>query len=98
MDMSNLMREFESKKEHSYKQLLGQEFESLSQEARENPEIAAYLDLRLTKEEAIGYFISAAHASGLDDTQITKIWTEMEIHFMNMSPEKARRIYAKRWL
>lgn len=96
--MPKLINEFENKKKDFYHQLLGKDFEKLCSEARNDPETAAYLDLRITKEEAIGYFMSAAHASGLNDTQIIRIWTEMEIHFMNMSPEEARRIYAKRWL
>lgn len=95
MDMTKLISEFEDKKEGAYKKMLGNDFDELITEARKNPEIAAYLDLKLTKEEVIGYLIASARVAKLSSAQLTEIVIEMERHFMTMSPEEAEAIYAE---
>jgi hypothetical protein len=109
MDVSQLIGDFEDKKDGFYKEMLteenqqlndrrlGQDFDELLQEAKSDPEAAAYLNMRLTQEQAIGYVIVALKLGSINAAEQTALLVEIERQFFTMRPEDAERVYAQSW-
>lgn len=76
---------------------LGHRFESLKHEARSNSDVAAYLDMVLTKEQVMGYLIAAIRAENLEPDIQNALIQQMEQQMLTLRPEEAEYIYAGSW-